>query len=508
MSRLIVISIIILILFMPSVICGEDYYVDIDNDGGIENGTSWANAWGKLSDIDWLAIDSSLSLDNVIIHISDGTYTEQILSIGATDPTHTLTIKRAEDVGHIGHVIIDGNKNISACFFVGSNDNYVIDGVDDPRPGEGGTAWIKCKSTTAYGIYSGAGITANNVIIRNIEIYDKTTAFTGSHSGIYYHSTLTNFTINNNYIHGTPDVYFKGSGMTFYGINAIGWETGMNIFNNLVAYIHVDGIKFSSKNSDPFKGYATVYGNTFWYVTYHDEGQSNAHADSLLPQTFSYMRAYNNYFHECANANYPDNLSSNTHGNYWYYNNVVYNNNINGYAWHLDPEQGSLHNIYIYNNTIDSDWGIYRANRSANVRDVEIINNSFSGIDTEGGSRAWVNRNGDTGWVVDYNNYNNLSGYISSKAGALKTFTELQSDGDEAHGNTETPLFIDRANQIYILQSNDTALKDQGTNLPELFSFDMNGNSRPQGPASDIGAYEFKIEETTPLQPPSNIRIQ
>ena len=116
MSKLIVVTFCLLILLVPCLIFGADYYVDIDNDGGTENGTSWASAWGKLSDINWSTVDSALSSENVTIYISNGTYNEQTLTIGATDSTHILTIKRAEDAGHIGHVIIDGNNNISRCF--------------------------------------------------------------------------------------------------------------------------------------------------------------------------------------------------------------------------------------------------------------------------------------------------------------------------------------------------------------------------------------------------------
>jgi hypothetical protein len=47
------------------------------------------------------------------------------------------------------------------------------------------------------------------------------------------------------------------------------------------------------------------------------------------------------------------------------------------------------------------------------------------------------------------------------------------------------------SNDYHIINSSESSLKDAGVNLSAYFSTDAEGNTRPSGPAVDIGPYEF-----------------
>src|SRR3989442_3952348 len=58
-----------------------------------------------------------------------------------------------------------------------------------------------------------------------------------------------------------------------------------------------------------------------------------------------------------------------------------------------------------------------------------------------------------------------------------------------ANNLTTNPQFVDAPNTDFHLQSTSSAI-DAGATLPDVPT-DYDGNPRPQGPAYDIGAYEF-----------------
>ncbi len=113
-------------LFYCNIIYATPHYVD-KNANGLNNGTSWANAWKSFSAINWSSIQPG-----DIVYISGGTdstlYYEQ-LTVGksgtAGNPITIIAGKYSPSPsGHSGRVIIDGGLTRGQCIYV-QNNNYV-----------------------------------------------------------------------------------------------------------------------------------------------------------------------------------------------------------------------------------------------------------------------------------------------------------------------------------------------------------------------------------------------
>lgn len=74
-----------------------EWFVDVDNDGGTENGTSWATAWGKPSDVNWAGIAPGDT-----IYYSDGVYTTAFAATASGTAASPITIKLSQEPGHSG----------------------------------------------------------------------------------------------------------------------------------------------------------------------------------------------------------------------------------------------------------------------------------------------------------------------------------------------------------------------------------------------------------------------
>jgi hypothetical protein len=93
------------------VICSNSYgayhYVD-KTAGGLNNGTSWDNAWERFTDINWAVINPGDT-----IYISGGStskkYNEKFILAASGTKAKPITITKGEDTNHDGIVIIDGN---------------------------------------------------------------------------------------------------------------------------------------------------------------------------------------------------------------------------------------------------------------------------------------------------------------------------------------------------------------------------------------------------------------
>jgi hypothetical protein len=167
-----------------------------------------------------------------------------------------------------------------------------------------------------------------------------------------------------------------------------------------------------------------------------------------------------------------------------FYNNTLYNvGYYNGFA------------LYLYNAAM------------GDPSHARIMNNIFigaGGLDKINIDGPYIIAKG-TDVQVDYN-------LVAAKPGS--SFVKL-NDFTEKHGiNGSNPMFANiAANDFHILKSSPAVNRGVTVNG---FNRDLDGVTRPQGAAWDIGAYEFKsgtvnvtAPETSisPPQPPTNLRI-
>lgn len=138
-------------------------------------------------------------------------------------------------------------------------------------------------------------------------------------------------------------------------------------------------------------------------------------------------------------------------------------------------------NNFVYNNlTYNNNYGIGLTGSNHKVYHNTAYNNSSVGISSN--ASGVVVRNN-----IAYQNGTNLSGSMT-----------------QDHNLTTDPGFVDAANKNFALKSGSAAI-NAGQTLSEVTT-DFAGNSRPQGGAYDIGAYEFTTSTT--LAAPNNLIVQ
>jgi parallel beta-helix repeat protein len=162
--------------------------------------------------------------------------------------------------------------------------------------------------------------------------------------------------------------------------------------------------------------------------------------------------------------------------------NRIHDNNLGVFAW--DLSDAIVMNNAIYNN---SSVGI-SVNRGPNTRVVNntIVGNGSYAVDISSSSSVTVRNN------ILYNN-----GYTIQNGGSNTIVDHnLCNSGCSINAN---PLFVSSTN--FALQSGSPAI-DTGASI-SLVTTDINGASRPQGTAYDIGAYEFGGSSPTPTATPT-----
>ena len=171
-------------------------------------------------------------------------------------------------------------------------------------------------------------------------------------------------------------------------------------------------------------------------------------------------------------------------------NNLLYNNHAGGIAGWDDGDgtQWGTHNDKFLNNTIvqpsDGRFVISFLNGSTNN---QVNNNILLHLGTRGSinvdSTSEPGLNSDYNVVVNVFSYNDGSTFIS--------LSSWQARGHDAHSfiSTTSALFVNSGANDYHLKSGSPAI-DKGITVTDVLK-DLDGNSRPQGSAYDIGAYEF-----------------
>lgn len=188
-------------------------------------------------------------------------------------------------------------------------------------------------------------------------------------------------------------------------------------------------------------------------------------------------------------------------------NNVLFNNHASGIvAYRIDGAQGPK-NLQIYHNTVDmADDARYALQLQHTSAPIIVRNNILYNRNPRRGGLAY----GEESDVPNVDSAYNVFGgtpIIAFDDWSLRiTLTQWQAQGKELSSFVSTvgELFVDSEQGDYSLRSNSPAI-NRGETLSSV-GFDREGTSRPQGTASDIGAYEYLPGDGTKPTAPTNLR--
>ncbi len=446
------------------------WYVDKDA-SGLNNGTSWNNAWTSFANIGWSNIQAG-----DVVFISGGTdslvYNETLIIA-----TSGVTIKRSTEVGHNGKVIIDGQSTRNGCIVNESSsvNNTIIDGLDK-----------------------------NKFILRKFILQ-------GIRFRYNHNNTVRNFTIELNEPVAFCGVFLYGgeweSPPTFAGPYTI---EDFSIIQDSGSYSgggNSDGIQMGGVDGVTIRnGYIRLWNAN---PTPHSDGIQLYHSKNILIED-------NQIIHRNAGAtsNKQGIYMTGSGGDIKIRNNYVLMQSLSfGSAIAIEVYDNTWWTVYappdsfiVTNNTVDCLYDNHNAIRlvqalgSTSFSANTILKNNIFVKGTFAIDRKFFT----SGSNCDYNNYYDGTSAVSiwdattTSTGTGRTWATWQSYGFDTHSYTTNPQLTG-----YIPASTDVI--DRGTNLSGLgYSTDILGTTRPVGSAWDIGAFEYTngstaIDNTPPI---------
>ena len=459
MKKILIIMISLLIL--PSAI-STNWYVDnaVASSG---NGQSWNTAWKAFSNINWASVQPGDT-----IYISGGSnqkiYYEGI-SVGKSGTINAyIKITKGTDSEHNGRVIINGQQNTLQNGVDFSQDAYVIvSNLEITQTTRG--VWIHGSS--------------HDIIVDSMKIYDYY-----DHAGIAANGWTSNnrfgvenITLRNNYVRGDLQVTGQTDNTYFLGVDNLLIENNTFIVNNSIVEGYSDNIQTQNV------GNAIIRNNILInYIGNGDQGIIGNFANNALTNSISRVEIYNNViiFPNTAPLGarailiryYDWYISSGLPDIYIYGNSIYANDGVSGIALQL-PATVKNNIIYATNGMVfgNDNMGY---NMSVNRVSNNLIYRS-GGYSNNGIEGTW-NGNGLTIARPTYNQWVNTLGgtpFITSN-----------------------PDYVNPNNLDLTLQSNSPAI-DAGVALSVPYNVAIDGVSRPQGAAWDIGAYEYMSGSTT-----------
>lgn len=254
----------IFVFFSSPSVEATTYYVS--KNGSNSNGLTWATAWNELDQINWAAV---LPGDNIEIDGGSSTMTyTSTLTVGANGSSgQPITIERSVESGHDGTVEIFGGRTFILPECYQSSYTYVTSGVRNRGIIVGNHSWIVVDGTKWRGIKIHGhnqygltlGTTADNIIVRYIDIYDNGNA-----------TLITNIS-DPNYNTWYPDlqgVNFGGTNNTFEKMTI--HDNGQDAFQTGSALSNLTIRKSWLYNTRTHSAYSS--GNVAWNYCRHSDG--------------------------------------------------------------------------------------------------------------------------------------------------------------------------------------------------------------------------------------------
>jgi len=432
MSRILTtLSVLCLALLLAAVpVHATTYYVATD--GSDSNPGTESEPWATLQH----AVDTISAGDTILV--KSGTYDGcRIESSGSSGSIKTLKVDTGASVllnapsascKHNGVLEIE---NYSASVSYWEIDGFEVDGVNGSyRP-------IDCRNTASQ--------MNSHITVKNCEVHD------GYSTGIF--GAFTNYILIENctsYDNGEHGIYCNNSSDN-------GIIRKNTCYSNTNNGIHMNGDV--SMGGDGIMSYWEVDKNT----CYSNPNQG-INCDGVTDSKFR--------------------------------NNLIYNTGSKGFSLYGIDGGCTSKNDRILNNTVVNPDGsyycifIHRNSESKGDPDgMRIYNNILYHYSTA------TNRGSicmhDSGFDDFDSDYNAVMEYFGiNDNSSVDTFSEWQARGYDTNSiqESDTTLFVDPGNDDYHLKAGSGAI-DGGTTLSDV-SDDLEGNSRPQGSAYDMGCYE------------------
>ncbi|MFD0695990.1 choice-of-anchor Q domain-containing protein [Paenibacillus sp. GCM10027628] len=315
----------------------------------------------------------------------------------------------------------------------------------------------------------------NNITINSNELYNLVL---GSSESLVLNGNVDTFNVTNNVIHDNDNI----------GIDLIGFEgKSPNVSYDQARNGLVKGNKVYNitSNNNPSYGKTLPNNSNAADGIYVDGGK-----DSVIEQNYSYN---NDIGIEIASEHAGKSTSNIT-----IRSNMVYKNRLTGIAMGgYDTLRGSTVNCKIVNNTLykndtlgDGSGQLYVQYDTQN----NIIKNNIM-VASSSNVLIYNEYTKNSGNVVDYNLYFSPGGSSNStwtwKNTEYTGFSAYKSGtGNDAHSLFIDPKFVNVSTNDYHLQSTSPAIDAGSTDTAIIGSIDIDGQSRVQGTAVNIGADE------------------